>query len=95
MPSSEMLKQERLHIRLDAASKQILEKAAGYCHKKLSDFVLSQSLAAAENIISEHEQITLSNTDWELFLDVLENPPAKNAKLKEALALHKKSVVRI
>jgi len=29
-----------------------------------------------------------------LFLDALENPPAKNVKLTEALALHKKSVVR-
>ena len=75
-------------------SKQKLEKAASYSHKKLSEFVLSQSLAAAESIISEHEQISLSNTDWALFLDALENPPAKNAKLKQALVLHKTSVVK-
>lgn len=93
MPTTETTKQERMHIRLDALSKQKLEKAASYSHKKLSEFVLSQSLAAADNIISEHEQITLSNADWELFLEALENSPAKNAKLKEALALHKKSVV--
>ena len=94
MPTTETTKQERMHIRIDALSKQKLEKAASYSHKKLSEFVLSQSLAAAESIISEHEQITLTNTDWALFLDALENPPAKNAKLKEALALHKKSVVK-
>lgn len=75
-------------------SKQKLEKAASHSHKKLSEFVLSQSLAAAESIISEHEQISLSNTDWALFLDALENPPAKNTKLKQALVLHKKSVVK-
>ncbi|MBS4050461.1 type II toxin-antitoxin system TacA family antitoxin [Methylomonas rivi] len=62
--------------------------------KKLSEFVLSQSLATAESIISQHEQISLSKTDWALFLDALENPPAKNAKLKQALVLHKKSVVK-
>ncbi len=56
---------------------------------------MSQSLAAAENIINEYEQTTLSQADWELFLDALENPPTKYAKLKEALALHKKSVVQI
>jgi len=94
MPTPETIKQERMHIRLDALSKQKLEKAASYSHKKLSEFVLTQSLAAAENIINEHEQISLSNADWALFLDALENPPAKNAKLKEALALHKQSVVR-
>jgi len=93
MSATETIKQERLHIRLDTASKQTLEKAANYSHKKLSEFVLSQSLAAAETVISEHEQITLSKPDWDLFLDALENPPAKNAKLKEALALHKKSII--
>jgi len=94
MPRTEIIKQERMHIRLDAQSKQKLEKAASYSHKKLSEFVLSQSLAAAETIISENEQMTLSQPDWDLFLDALENPPEKNAKLTEALALHKKSVVR-
>jgi uncharacterized protein (DUF1778 family) len=94
MPTSETIKQERMHIRLDTLSKQKLEKAASYSHKKLSEFVLSQSLAAAESIISEHEKLTLSNHDWELFLDALENPPAKNAKLNAAIALHKKTVIR-
>jgi uncharacterized protein (DUF1778 family) len=94
MPTTETIKQERMHIRLDTLSKQKLEKAASYSHKKLSEFVLSQSLAAAETIISEHEQLTLSNNDWELFLDALENPPAKNTKLNEAIALHKKTVIR-
>ncbi len=56
--------------------------------------MLSQSLAAAENIISEHEKITLSQPDWNLFLDALENPPAKNIKLTDVLTLHKKSVIR-
>lgn len=93
MPTTETIKQERMHIRLDALSKKKLEKAASYSHKKLSEFVLSQSLAAAENIINEHEQITLPNNDWTLFLDALENPPVKNAKLKEAIALHKQSVI--
>lgn len=94
MATTETIKQERMHIRLDAVSKQKLEKAANYSHKKLSEFVLTQSLAAAENIINEHEHLTLSQTDWSLFLDALENPPARNAKLQDALALHQQSVVR-
>lgn len=94
MSTTETLKQERMHIRIDSISKQKLEKAASYSHKKLSEFVLAQSLAAAENIINEHEQLTLSDADWMLFLDALENPPARNAKLQEALALHRQSVVQ-
>jgi len=94
MPTTNATKQEHLHIRLDALSKQKLLKAAGYSHKKLSEFVLTQSLRAAENIISQHEQISLANADWELFLEALENPPAKNAKLIAALTLHTSSVVK-
>ncbi|MCK4841066.1 MAG: DUF1778 domain-containing protein [Methylococcales bacterium] len=92
MPTTETIKQERMHIRLDTLSKQKLEKAASYSHKKLSEFVLSQSLAAAETIITKHKQLTLSNNDWDLFLTALENPPAKNTKLNDAIALHEKAV---
>ncbi len=92
MPTTGTIKQERMHIRLDTLSKQKLEKAASYSHKKLSEFVISQSLTAAESIIREYEQLTLSNNDWELFLDALENPPAKNTKLNDAIALHEKTV---
>ena len=92
MPITKTIKQEQMYIRLDTVSKHKLEKAASYSHKKLSEFMLFQSLAA-ENIISDHEQVTLSQPDWDLFLNALEKPPAKNTKLTEALAFHKKSVI--
>ena len=45
---SSSAKQERLHIRLDNFSKETLERAAAYQHKSLSEFVISQSMLAAE-----------------------------------------------
>lgn len=93
MITTETSKQQRMHIRLDSFSKQKLEKAASYKHKNLSEFVLSQALTAAEQIINEHEKMTLSASDWELFLEALENPPPRNNKLKKALQLHQKSVL--
>lgn len=92
MQTPEIAKQQRMHIRLDAFAKQKLEKAANYSHKSLSEFVLSQALTAAEQVISQHEKITLSAADWEVFLDALENPPPKNDKLKHALQRHQNSV---
>ena len=68
MPITKTIKQEQMYIRLDTVSKHKLEKAASYSHKKLSEFMLFQSLAAAENIISDHEQVTLSQPDWDLLL---------------------------
>lgn len=92
MANLETVKQERMHIRLDALSKQKLERAASYAHKSLSDFVLGQALHAADEVIHEHETLELSQADWDLFLSALEHPPAPNAKLKRAFAEHKRRV---
>ena len=94
MANTDTVKQERMHIRLDALSKQKLERAATYTHKSLSEFVLVQALHAADDVIQEHETITLEEADWGLFLDALDNPPKPNAKLKKAFSEHKKRVQR-
>ena len=92
MANTDPVKQERMHIRLDTLSKQKLERAAAYTHKSLSEFVLGQALHAADEVIQEHETIKLSHEDWDVFLDALESPPQANARLKKALADHRKRV---
>lgn len=94
MSSSESVKQERMHLRLDSRSKQKLERAAAYTHKSLSEFVLGQALQAADEVIQEHETLTLSQADWEVFLDALDNPPQPTARLKKAFTDHKRRVQR-
>ncbi len=94
MATTEPLKQQRMHIRLDARSKQKLERAAAYEHKSLSDFVLGQALHAADEVIQEHETLALTPADWQRFLDALEQPPKPNTRLKQAFAKHKKQVQR-
>jgi uncharacterized protein (DUF1778 family) len=47
-------KRERLHLRLDLASKNLLEEAAACLHKTASEFVLGQALAAAEKVVATH-----------------------------------------
>lgn len=92
MSESGVMKQERMHIRLDSLAKQKLEKAAQFSHKSLSEFVLSYALASANEIIEEHEKMVLTQNDWNVFLDALENPPIANTALKQAFELHEKSV---
>ena len=94
MANTETVKQERMHIRLDALSKLKLERAAAYAHKSLSEFVLGQALNAADEVIHENEALRLNEADWEVFLDALENPTKPSAKLKKAFAEHKKRVRR-
>jgi uncharacterized protein (DUF1778 family) len=95
MPTtSPTTKQERLHIRLDSFAKETLERAAAYQHKSLSEFVISQSMQAAESIIEAHENILLPLTDWSVFLDALENPPEANTRLKNAFSEYNRRVKR-
>lgn len=87
-------KQERLHIRLDSLAKETLERAAAYQHKSLSEFVISQSMQAAETIIQEHENIRLHPEDWSVFLDALDNPPEATPRLKNAFADYRQRAKR-
>lgn len=78
------IKSERIQLRIDAYSREILQKAADYSDKPLGQFVVANALDAAEQIIGEREQINLSEADWNIFFDALENPPKPNRKLKAA-----------
>ena len=94
MANTATIKQQRMNIRLDSLSKQKLERAAAYSHKSLSEFVLGQALHAADEVIQEHETLTLTQADWDVFLEALENPPTPDDKLRHAFASHKKHVQR-
>lgn len=78
------LKRERVQLRLDARSKKKLERAAAFAGESMTDFVLSHALDAADRLLAEHEVITLSDPDWQVFYDALLNPPEPNENLKRA-----------
>lgn len=84
-------KHERLQIRLDAHTKNVLQRAAGYRRKALSQFVLGAALEEAERVIQENEVVTLSGADWQVFYDALANPPTPNAALRKASARYRKA----
>jgi uncharacterized protein (DUF1778 family) len=76
------MKSERVQLRLDARSKRKLERAAAFSEQTVTDFVLSNALDAADRMLAEHEVVTLSDPDWEIFLDALVNPPVPNPALE-------------
>lgn len=79
-------KRERLQVRLDQRAKAVLERAASYSHKTVSQFVLETSLERADQVIRDSELITLSAEDWQRFQDALIDPPPPNAALRKAFA---------
>ena len=91
MPRAAEIKDDRLQVRLDAESKAVLQRAAGYRRKTISQFVLATAIEEAEKVIRENEVVTLSGPDWKIFYEALTNPPKPNAALRKAFAKYKKA----
>ena len=78
-------KRDRMHLRLDAASKRRLERAASYANKSVSEFVLANAIEAAEKIIGEHERMVVSDRDRDVFFEAILNPSEPNKALRDAM----------
>jgi uncharacterized protein (DUF1778 family) len=87
-----LTKENRLNIRCDSYTRQLLDKAASYEHVSISEFVLSNALASAERVVQEHELITLNPKDFELFLAALDATIVPNEALNRAFKRHARQV---
>jgi uncharacterized protein (DUF1778 family) len=80
----------RMEFWLPSALKTEIEHAAAATHRSLTDFATTALREAAQRALAEQEaHITLSQRDWERFIDLLDNPPAPNAALKQAFERHR------
>lgn len=74
----------RMSLRIRPEDKALLMRAVAYAHTDLTDFVLRSTMQAARAVIVEAEQVSLSERDSVRVLEVLESPPAPNARLLAA-----------
>ena len=92
MPRVAVEDNSRMSLRVRAEEKAMLLRAAALKHTDLTDFVLQHALRVAKTVIEEAEHIQLSERDSLRVLDLLENPPKPNSKLRAAArALPKRS----
>jgi uncharacterized protein (DUF1778 family) len=84
MPRVAVEDNNRMSLRIPAKEKAILLRAAALKRTDLSDFVRQHSLEAAKAVIRNEEQIRVSARDSLRVLELLENPPAPNKKLRAA-----------
>ena len=68
------------------AAKRMLERAAVLPNTMMPAFVVSHALEAADHPIRERGRFAI--VDWNLFIDVLVEPPEPNAVLRRAFAAH-------
>lgn len=74
----------RLEVRVSAAQKGLLQRAAALSGRTLSEFVVASAQDAARRVIAERESIRLSREEQVAFVEALLQPPAPNARLKRA-----------
>lgn len=76
-------KAEQLNIRTSAAQKAKLAEAARLQNMNVSQFVLSKSLDAAEEVIADQRLIRVSLDEYEWLLAKLEDTPKDIPALRE------------
>jgi uncharacterized protein (DUF1778 family) len=84
MPRRAVESNSRMSLRIRAEEKALLMRAVALKHTDLTDFVLRNAVLAAKAVIDEADRVRLSQRDSLRVLNLLENPPAPNAKLLAA-----------
>lgn len=80
------MRDERLQVRVDAATKRRLEDAASELHLSLSAFVLQAATVQAESVLSDRQTILLSPDAAAAFAEALARPAEVNDRLTRALS---------
>ncbi len=76
-------KAEMLNIRASSAQKAMLAEAAKLANMNVSQFVLSRSLEAADEVIAEQRLIRVSAAEYDWLMAKLEEPPQDMPKLRD------------
>lgn len=84
MPPAAVNNNSRVALRIRTADKALIMRAAALAQTDMTDFILRTALREAQLVIDEHERVSLSQRDSQRVMDLLENPPAPNAKLRKA-----------
>lgn len=77
---------DRMNIRVKPEVKARLLRAAALRHTDLTSFVTQSALREAETVIAGSDAIKVSERDFNRILELLDNPPKPNAKLRAAAA---------
>ena len=77
---------QRLQIRMSPAKKARIARAAAIQQVDLTQFVTDSALREADAVIERSEHIELTEQEFLRIIELLEHPPAPNARLKAAIA---------
>lgn len=85
MTANAVEKSDRFHIRISPAQKAMIARAAALSNKDMTDFILEKVVSEAQAVIEAAEVESVSDRDFGRILELLDNPPKPNAKLRAAI----------
>ena len=85
-------KSARIETRVSSEQKELIERAAAYTGRTVSDFVIAHVEVAAKKVIEEHERLQLDQTQSRMLVDALMSAKKPNKKLKLAMVNYHKRV---
>jgi uncharacterized protein (DUF1778 family) len=90
MPENGSARTARLEARITPEQKDLFLKAAALTGRSLSDFVVASAYESAARTVRDHEAMTLSARDRQVFVAALLKPPAPGARLRKAAQRYKR-----
>jgi uncharacterized protein (DUF1778 family) len=78
-------KDTKIQIRLRATQKDLIAQAASLRQTTLSNFLLENGCAAAQQVLADQTQFVLPPDRWEAFCRALDAPPRIRPALKKLL----------
>lgn len=82
----------RIETRVSKEQKELIERAATFSGRTVSEFVLAHIEVAAKKIIEEHEKLHLDQAQSRILVEALLSPKKPNKKLKTAMDEYRKRV---
>ena len=76
-------KDSRINLRTSLDDKSLLERAASLRHLSLSSYIIATSIRQAQQDLAEQETLLVSNSERDMIMKALENPPKPNAALRK------------
>lgn len=78
-------RRETLNIRIPAADRHLIDRAASTSGKTRTDFILGAARRAAEEALLDRALHVVDETKFRKFMVMLDAPPKPNAKLKRTM----------
>lgn len=75
----------RIEARVSKEQKELIERAATFSGRTVSEFVLAHLEVAAKKVIEEHEKLQLDRTQSRVLVEALLTPKKPNKRLKNAM----------